>query len=221
MKKINYYYVRHGRTEYNDQGRMQGWCDSPLTESGIQDAYRTKELLKDVPFRYAYSSSLPRCVTTIGIIMEGRDVEIRYSDKLKETNFGDLEAKVIKDHYEDVDYRRKVTLDWSDIGGENMEMEAKRVREIYQEIYDACDDGDNVLVVSHGAVYLHMLNFMLHIDMRDYVDKVAMQANGHAVPNGFVGVFSYDGKEYTLESIYGQNDNLIKNLKKLTFSSYE
>ncbi len=215
MKKINYYYVRHGRTVYNDQGRMQGWCDSPLTESGIQDAYKAREILKDVPFRYAYSSDFPRCRTTAGIILEGRDIEIRYSEKLRETNFGSLEGLVINDHYEDIDYRRKVTLDWSDIGGENQEMEQKRVKEIYREIYDACDDGDSVLVVSHGAVFLHMLNYMFHIDLRDYMNKVKMGANHHVVPNGLVCVFTSDGNGYEIESLYGREESLLKSLKRL------
>lgn len=58
MKKVTYYYVRHGQTVFNAEGRMQGWCDSPLTENGINDAYKAKEILKDVVFRYAYSSDL-------------------------------------------------------------------------------------------------------------------------------------------------------------------
>ena len=38
MKKITFYYVRHGQTLFNILGRLQGWCDSPLTEKGIADA---------------------------------------------------------------------------------------------------------------------------------------------------------------------------------------
>lgn len=36
--KVNFYYVRHGQTLFNRLGRMQGMCDSPLTEQGIEDA---------------------------------------------------------------------------------------------------------------------------------------------------------------------------------------
>ena len=215
MKKVHYYYVRHGQTVYNAEGRMQGWCDSPLTENGIKDAYLTKEVLKDIPFRYVYSSDFPRCRTTAGIILEGRDIEVIYSPKLRETNFGELEAKVIKDHYEDVDYRRKVSLDWSDIGGENMEMEQRRIKEIHREIYDACDDGDNVLVVSHGAVFLHMLNYMFNIDLRDYINKVNIGPNGHVVPNGLVCRFTCDGETYEIEYLHGRDESLLKSLKRI------
>lgn len=36
MKKI--YLTRHGETEWNKAGRLQGWCDSKLTEKGERDA---------------------------------------------------------------------------------------------------------------------------------------------------------------------------------------
>ena len=91
----------------------------------------------------------------------------------------------------------------------------KRVKEIYREIYDACDDGDNVLVVSHGAVYLHMLMYMFHIDLHDYMNKATIGANGHVVPNGFVCIFSSDGNGYEMESIHGWDESLLKSLKRL------
>ena len=34
--KVNFYYVRHGQTLFNRLGRMQGMCDSPLTEKGVE-----------------------------------------------------------------------------------------------------------------------------------------------------------------------------------------
>ena len=35
MKKI-IYMMRHGQTLFNQLGKIQGWCDSPLTELGIK-----------------------------------------------------------------------------------------------------------------------------------------------------------------------------------------
>ena len=48
MKKVTFYYVRHGGTLFNVLNRMQGWCDSPLTDQGIREAEEAKELLKSV-----------------------------------------------------------------------------------------------------------------------------------------------------------------------------
>ena len=33
-----FYLMRHGQTRFNVQGRIQGACDSPLTEEGIEQA---------------------------------------------------------------------------------------------------------------------------------------------------------------------------------------
>ena len=46
MKK-DLYLMRHGQTLFNVRRKIQGWCDSPLTELGIQQAQSAKELLKD------------------------------------------------------------------------------------------------------------------------------------------------------------------------------
>ena len=46
--KITFYLVRHGETLFNHLGRMQGSCDSPLTERGIAQAYETADQLKDM-----------------------------------------------------------------------------------------------------------------------------------------------------------------------------
>lgn len=36
------YLVRHGETLFNIQNKIQGWCDSPLTENGVAQAKKTR-----------------------------------------------------------------------------------------------------------------------------------------------------------------------------------
>ena len=50
------YFVRHGQTLFNVQDKVQGWCDSPLTNEGVEVAKRLGEALKDVHFDALYSS---------------------------------------------------------------------------------------------------------------------------------------------------------------------
>ena len=38
MATFSVYMIRHGQTYFNKYRRMQGWCDSPLTAVGEQDA---------------------------------------------------------------------------------------------------------------------------------------------------------------------------------------
>ena len=57
--------VRHGRTNYNEQGRYQGSSDeSVLTEKGYQDAYKTGLALEQFDFDAIYTSPLTRVQQT-------------------------------------------------------------------------------------------------------------------------------------------------------------
>ena len=48
--KIRFYFVRHGETLFNRKGRLQGTCDSPLSQTGILEAEETAAALKNVYF---------------------------------------------------------------------------------------------------------------------------------------------------------------------------
>ena len=52
------YIVRHGKTYWNDEKRIQGWADIELTESGRQVAFDSAEGMKDIHFDGIYSSPL-------------------------------------------------------------------------------------------------------------------------------------------------------------------
>ena len=48
--------------------RYRGWCDSPLTEKGIEQAQKAGELLKDIHFDHCYSSTSERCCDTLELV---------------------------------------------------------------------------------------------------------------------------------------------------------
>ena len=58
------YLMRHGQTLFNVYRRIQGWCDSPLTELGIHQAKLAREKLKYIPFDHYYSSTSERACDT-------------------------------------------------------------------------------------------------------------------------------------------------------------
>ena len=103
MKKVTFWYVRHGETLFNRIGKMQGWCDSPLSEKGLRDANDAKLALKDIPIDRIYTSTSERCVDTALIIRGDRDIPIFFEKGLKEINFGLYEGATIANHQEDID----------------------------------------------------------------------------------------------------------------------
>ena len=54
------YIVRHGETDHNREGIMQGQLDTALNAAGVEQARLAADALEDVPFGVAYSSDLER-----------------------------------------------------------------------------------------------------------------------------------------------------------------
>lgn len=69
------YMVRHGQTFFNSLQRMQGWCDSPLTDKGINDATHSGKLLRDKSFNAIYRSDTMRTKKTLSHILSETNVE--------------------------------------------------------------------------------------------------------------------------------------------------
>ena len=83
--------MRHGQTLFNVRRKIQGWCDSPLTELGKQQALKAKENLKGISFDHYYSSTSERCCDTIELIIG--DQYYKRLKGLKERNFGMFEGE--------------------------------------------------------------------------------------------------------------------------------
>ena len=86
------YLVRHGKTDWNDQGRLQGAKDIPLNKAGLSEAKAAGITLKSVPVHAIYSSPLSRAHETAREIAKHHDLDITIVDALKETAFGIFEG---------------------------------------------------------------------------------------------------------------------------------
>jgi probable phosphoglycerate mutase len=84
--------IRHGETLWNQQGRMQGQHDSPLTPLGLQQARQLARRLKTVSFSALYSSDLGRAHQTARCIADATGHEIVADSGLRERSFGIFEG---------------------------------------------------------------------------------------------------------------------------------
>lgn len=94
------YLTRHGQTEWNLERRMQGWLDSPLTQSGIRNAELLRKRLKDTPLDAIYSSPAGRARSTADIVKGSRKLEIIEEPNLREMGFGCWEGQKHDDIWE-------------------------------------------------------------------------------------------------------------------------
>ncbi|MCL6603674.1 MAG: histidine phosphatase family protein [Paenibacillus sp.] len=62
------YVIRHGETDLNKEGRLQGRLGMPLNEKGIKQAECQKEKLADIKFDYVFSSPQERAIQTAEIV---------------------------------------------------------------------------------------------------------------------------------------------------------
>ena len=151
--KTNIFLVRHGRTVFNAESRIQGQIDTELSDIGIAQAYKAKEYFKRYEFDAAYASPLSRAYRTAEIILEGRDVPVVRDDRLIEMSFGIYETKVItRDELEVL-----IHSDLTDCGGESAEKVGERMYEAIEEIAKSNPE-KNVLIVSHGSATVAFLN---------------------------------------------------------------
>ena len=144
---VTFYYVRHGQTKFNLWRRLQGMCDSPLTEKGISDARRAEEALRKVLFDRAYCSSSERCIDTASIVLERHNVVLKPMKALKEIDFGTMDGHLIDEIQEEYD-RRKITDNFGDLGGDTAESIYKRITETFNGIADMAFDGEKILIVN-------------------------------------------------------------------------
>ncbi|RFP89455.1 histidine phosphatase family protein [Rhodobacteraceae bacterium 63075] len=86
------YILRHGQTEWNTLGRMQGHLDSPLTELGRENARAQGRLIKELaaqhPGLHFFASPQGRVRQTRRIALEGLGAEMREDARLKEAAAG-------------------------------------------------------------------------------------------------------------------------------------
>ena len=70
-KEACLYIIRHGQTEFNKAGLVQGFMDAPLTHGGIAQAKQAGRSLKDISFTAAFSGDIGRQKDTASLILAG------------------------------------------------------------------------------------------------------------------------------------------------------
>jgi broad specificity phosphatase PhoE len=86
------YMFRHGETDWNREGRMQGSTDIPLNEIGREQARQLREFFLSNPVDIFLSSDLSRAQETAQIVAANSDIGIVVDARLRETNLGVAEG---------------------------------------------------------------------------------------------------------------------------------
>ncbi len=198
MKQI-FYIIRHGETDYNKAGMVQGsGVDSSLNSTGIKQANAFFESYKSTKFDKIFVSGLKRTKESVqGFI----DIGIPYESilELNEISWGDFEGQPVSEEMHErylniIDEWQKGHLDLAYKNAETpLQMQARQ-KIALQKILAASRNGNQFLIATHGrylrAFICLLLNHPLH-QMDDFLHS-----------NLCLYRFEYDGEKFILQDAF-------------------
>lgn len=162
---IKLYIVRHGKTDWNNLGIMQGLTDILLNEEGIQDAISLKEEIDKLDIDICMSSPLKRARETANIIYN-KDIII--DELLTERRFGNYEGK--KGTNEFFNRYWNYSLNLNDNNVESIKDCLERARIFLEKLKKY--DNKNILIVTHGgfikALYYNLIGYDENTDFNSF-----------------------------------------------------
>lgn len=171
------YIMRHGETDWNKQGLIQGSADIPLNEYGIALAELTRDGLwaDGVRFDKIFTSPYSRAMRTARIIAEPSGVEVEPVDAIREMSFGAYEGIQIRELRTNPAYAR-INQCFDDPVHYIREGEAESYEEVFARIGGFLEkvilplekSCSQALVVCHGAVIRAFLSIIKGLPLEEY-----------------------------------------------------
>lgn len=171
---LKVYLIRHGRTQWNIEGKLQGTGDSPLVEEGILGAKKTGVALRDVDFAACYSSLMKRAQDTADYILGDRAIPHFHHRGLNELHFGSWEGVKSVDLYDNPEYwqMKQQPKEYQALSnqGETIYQLYERVQKAFWEIVRLHQQlgSKNILIVSHGMTLTLLTAILNGIDWQDF-----------------------------------------------------
>jgi 2,3-bisphosphoglycerate-dependent phosphoglycerate mutase len=89
-----FFFLRHGQTDWNAQGRIQGHTDVPLNATGVAQAQAAAGRLAGRGIDWIVSSPLARARATADFVAARLGLPVHLDDDLKERRFGAFEGMI-------------------------------------------------------------------------------------------------------------------------------
>lgn len=175
------YLVRHGETEYNKTGLVQGHSEVPLNQTGIEQVTRlARRLAAEGLLEHIYASDVRRAALSATIVASHTGLPITYNPLFRERDPGDLANKTIEEavrFFEDMDYEPP--------NGESVPAFIDRVRRSVEHLLKCeGENGRHIALVTHGMYCRAFLNVCLGRDLEEIAGW----------PNASLTILDYDGR---------------------------
>lgn len=154
--------IRHGETDHNLNGIVQGWLNTPLNATGRLQARLLAERFKDTPIHAIYSSDLKRAAQTARPLARLKQLKLITTPDLRERSLGIFEGKnwdqVRLDHPKLLDelHQSQFHPDWNKIKGESFRQLGTRIQHFISYLKDH-HPGHTIAVITHGGTKRNIL----------------------------------------------------------------
>ena len=174
-------FIRHGQTDWNVQGKIQGSYDSELNDTGIKQAMNLSEKLLNLNYKFSkiYSSPQKRALKTAEILSKSSNVDYISVKDLQEMNMGKWEGlswKEVEENYPNeykewyLNRRYTKTPD-----GESYQDMLERVLKAIHKIIN--ENNEDVVIVSHSAIIMCLQCYVTNTPFNDMLKFKTKNAN--------------------------------------------
>ncbi|OQO89505.1 histidine phosphatase family protein [Saccharomonospora piscinae] len=157
---------RHGETDYNAAGRMQGQLDSALTEVGWKQARFAAPALARFEPDLVIASDLRRATDTATVLTTAFDLPLRLDKRLRETHLGEwqgLTGAAIDERAPGEREHWRFDVTWAPPGGESRLEVAERAQEVVADLLHGDERVDTALFAAHGGLILALTARLLRL----------------------------------------------------------
>ncbi|WP_340109921.1 histidine phosphatase family protein [Pikeienuella sp. HZG-20] len=140
----SFYFLRHGETTWNAEGRTQGQLDAPLSERGRAQALAAAAILAKEPVTRIVSSPLSRARDTAEAAAAATGAPLSFDAELMEFHAGELQGQPRGEHVQEYFERS-----WEPQGGESFTVFAARAWGALRRAASA----PGTLIVCHGGLW--------------------------------------------------------------------
>ena len=157
--------VRHGKTPWNAEGRIQGHTDIALSERGYRQVDALRARLATWNIDAAFASDLSRAMVTARTVLEGRNLSLSTCPELREFSFGRWEGMTHKE-VEEADpvlYAKMLERneEWAPPGGESLRDVKARIGGFVARLKAAYPNDETLLIGGHGGSLRVLLTCLL------------------------------------------------------------
>jgi len=188
--------IRHGQSVWNKENKFTGLVDAELSENGIKQAEKSRDLINDLNFKIdiAFTSHLKRAIHTASIIL-GDNIPLIKNEALNERDYGDLTGKnkteIAEEYGLDCVHKWRRGFYDRPPNGENLDDVYTRVSNYYHSKIKSELTNKNVLISAHGNS-LRALFVVLGLYNKEEIEKIE-------IPTGIPYIIQF------------QNNEIIKN----------